>query len=44
VLIIFGWPEGAEDVVFDLLGAQRLAGFIDVTFFGYPEVLEREPS
>jgi hypothetical protein len=44
VLIIFGWPEEAEDVVFDLLGAQRLVGFIDVTFFGYPEVLGWDSS
>jgi hypothetical protein len=44
VLIIFGWPEGAEEVVFDLLGAQRLVGFIDVTFFGYPEVLGWDSS
>jgi hypothetical protein len=44
VLIIFGWPEGAEDMVFDLLGAERLAGFIDVTFFGYPEILGLKPS
>ena len=40
VLIIFGWPEEAEDIVFDLLGAERLSGFIDVTFFGYPELLQ----
>jgi 4-amino-4-deoxy-L-arabinose transferase-like glycosyltransferase len=40
VLIIFGWPEGAEEMVFDLLEAERLWSLIDVTFFGYPEVLE----
>jgi len=41
VLIVFGWPEGTEDVVFDLLGAERLSDFIDVTFFGYPEALNK---
>jgi hypothetical protein len=27
-------------MVFDLLEAKRLWGFIDVTFFGYPDVLD----
>jgi hypothetical protein len=41
VLIIFGWPEGTENIVFDLLGAERFAHFIDVSFFGYPEALNK---
>jgi hypothetical protein len=37
VLLVFGWPVGAEELVFDILNTQRLESFIDATFFGYPE-------
>jgi hypothetical protein len=37
VLLVFGWPVGAEELVFDILSTQRLESFIDATFFGYPE-------
>jgi hypothetical protein len=37
VLVVFGWPEGAETLVDELLEAERLAHFIDVSFWGYPE-------
>jgi hypothetical protein len=41
VLVVFGWPVGTEDLVFDVLGTERLASFIDVTFLGYPETLAK---
>jgi len=37
VLVIFGWPEEAERLVFDLLETEQLAHYIDVSFWGYPE-------
>lgn len=37
ILLVFGWPVGAEELVFDILNTQRLESFIDATFFGYPE-------
>lgn len=40
LLVVFGWPEGAEMLVFDLLETERLAHFIDVSFWGYPEALD----
>jgi hypothetical protein len=39
VLVVFGWPEGAETLVFDILEAERLSSFIDITLFGYPEAI-----
>lgn len=35
VLVVFGWPLGTEELVFDVLEAERLETFIDVHFFGY---------
>ena len=40
VLVIFGWPEEAERLVFDLLETEQLAHYIDVSFWGYPESLK----
>lgn len=37
VMVIFGWPVGTEELVFDVLNTQRLEHFIDVNFLGYPE-------
>jgi hypothetical protein len=37
VLLVFGWPVGTEELVFDILNTQRLESFIDATFLGYPE-------
>jgi hypothetical protein len=37
VIVVFGWPVGAEDLVFDLLETERLNHFIDITILGYPE-------
>jgi hypothetical protein len=42
VLVVFGWPVGAETLVFDILGAERLSSFIDITLFGYPEAIGNE--
>ena len=42
VLVIFGWPVGAEELVFDILETERLSKFIDVTILGYPEAFEGE--
>ena len=36
VLVVFGWPEETETLVYDTLGAEPFSIFIDVTFFGYP--------
>jgi len=35
VLVVFGWPMGTEELVFDVLEAERMETFIDVHFFGY---------
>lgn len=40
VLVVFGWPEEAGTLVDDLLETERLAHFIDVSFWGYPQALE----
>jgi hypothetical protein len=37
VIVVFGWPVGTEDLVFDTLETERLTEFIDVTILGYPE-------
>jgi hypothetical protein len=37
VIVVFGWPVGTEDLVFDTLETERLNNFIDVTILGYPE-------
>ena len=37
ILVVFGWPVGTEELVFNVLNTQRLETFIDVTFLGYPE-------
>jgi hypothetical protein len=37
VIVVFGWPVGTEDLVFDTLETKRLSEFIDVTILGYPE-------
>ncbi len=42
VLVIFGWPVGAEALVFDILDTERLEKFIDVTVLGYPNAFEVE--
>jgi hypothetical protein len=39
VVVVFGWPEGAAILVDDLLQAERLAHFIDVSFWGYPDAM-----
>lgn len=39
VMVIFGWPVGTEELVFDTLETERLEFFIDVTFLGYPETI-----
>jgi hypothetical protein len=41
VLVVYGWPEGADTLVFDLLEAERFAHFIDISFFGYPDHLQK---
>lgn len=41
VLVVFGWPLGTEELVFDALGTERLASYIDVTFLGYPEAVSK---
>lgn len=40
ILVVFGWPQGAERLVFEILGAERLSSFIDITLLGYPEAIE----
>jgi hypothetical protein len=42
VLVVFGWPEGAERLVFDILEAERLSSFIDISIFGYPDAIGKE--
>lgn len=37
VMVIFGWPVGTEELVFDILQTERIEEFIDVTILGYPE-------
>jgi hypothetical protein len=37
VMVVFGWPLGTEELVFDALETERLEIFIDITFLGYPE-------
>jgi hypothetical protein len=37
VLVVFGWPVGTEELVFDQLETERLEFLIDITFLGYPE-------
>jgi hypothetical protein len=41
VLVVFGWPEETENLVYDILGAEPLDTFIDVTFFGYPWAMNK---
>jgi hypothetical protein len=36
VLLVFGWPVGTEELVFDILKTERLETFLDATFLGYP--------
>jgi hypothetical protein len=38
VLVVFGWPVGTEEMVFDLLETENLEFIIDITFLGYPGV------
>jgi hypothetical protein len=40
-LVVYGWPEGTETLVYDLLEVERFAHFIDISFFGYPDYMER---
>jgi hypothetical protein len=41
ILVVYGWPEGTETLVYDLLEVERFAHFIDISFFGYPDDMER---